>query len=170
MTEAPTRIWPVRGFAPGGYACRCNRCQRQFEGDKRAGECAECALTWLAAEHERLMTEKDAEIARLRDALTGAARDVLAERQRQIEVEGWSPRHDDNARYGEIARAAGCYATHAGEQQQTRYKPGDRPYGWPWHSSWWKPTDRRRDLVKAGALILAEIDRIDRAALGDDNG
>ena len=28
----------------------------------------------------------------------------------------------------------------------------------------WKPTDRRRDLVKAGALILAEIERLDRAA------
>jgi hypothetical protein len=29
---------------------------------------------------------------------------------------------------------------------------------------WWKPTNRRRDLVKAGALILAEIERLDRAA------
>lgn len=34
---------------------------------------------------------------------------------------------------------------------------------WPWDESWWKPTNRRRDLVKAGALILAEIERLDRA-------
>ena len=34
---------------------------------------------------------------------------------------------------------------------------------WPWLSSWWKPSTNRRDLVKAGALILAEIERLDRA-------
>jgi len=34
---------------------------------------------------------------------------------------------------------------------------------WPWGKEWWKPSDRRRDLVKAGALIAAEIDRLDRA-------
>lgn len=38
------------------------------------------------------------------------------------------------------------------------------PRGWPWGSSWWKPKDPRRDLVRAGALILAEIERIDRAS------
>jgi len=35
---------------------------------------------------------------------------------------------------------------------------------WTWERAWWKPTTRRRDLVKAGALILAEIERLDRAA------
>ena len=35
---------------------------------------------------------------------------------------------------------------------------------WPWDREWWKPTTQRRDLVKAGALILAEIERIDRAS------
>ena len=38
------------------------------------------------------------------------------------------------------------------------------PYYWPWDPAWWKPIDPRCDLVKAGALILAEIERIDRAA------
>jgi hypothetical protein len=36
---------------------------------------------------------------------------------------------------------------------------------WPWDRKWWKPTDRRRDLVKAAALILAEIERLDRATI-----
>lgn len=39
--------------------------------------------------------------------------------------------------------------------------------GWCWDRSWWKPTTPRRDLVKAAALILAEIERIDRAAAAE---
>ncbi|HHW2459226.1 TPA: AAA family ATPase [Pseudomonas aeruginosa] len=35
---------------------------------------------------------------------------------------------------------------------------------WPWDEQWWKPTSARRDLVKACALALAEIERLDRAA------
>jgi len=36
---------------------------------------------------------------------------------------------------------------------------------WPikWMAAWFKPTDPRRDLVKAGALCIAEIERLDRA-------
>ncbi|MFN3321313.1 MAG: hypothetical protein ACK43M_21435, partial [Allorhizobium sp.] len=49
--------------------------------------------------------------------------------------------------------------------------PGWMKELWPWGIEWWKPTDRRRDLVKAGALIIAEIERLDRAATeGKDNG
>lgn len=38
---------------------------------------------------------------------------------------------------------------------------------WPlsWAKSWLKPKDRRRDLIRAAALIIAEIERLDRAAL-----
>jgi hypothetical protein len=35
---------------------------------------------------------------------------------------------------------------------------------WPWDRAYWKPRGPRNNLVKAGALILAEIERIDRAA------
>ena len=38
------------------------------------------------------------------------------------------------------------------------------PSMWPWTSEWWKPSTRRRMLVKAAALILSEIERLDRAA------
>lgn len=83
---------------------------------------------------------------------SAAARDVLAERRRQIEVEGWTTGHDDQWVDGELAQAAACYAL------------GNAAM-WPWSISWWKPTDRRRDLEQASALIIAEIERLDRLDL-----
>lgn len=92
---------------------------------------------------------------------TDAARDVLAERQRQIEAEGWTQAHDDEHGKGEMAGAAACYAvssiTHWAKDHVIRTL-------WPWSPEWWKPSDPRRNLVKAGALVLAEIERLDRAA------
>mgnify|MGYP000899174808 CR=1 FL=1 len=89
---------------------------------------------------------------------TNAARDVLAERRRQIEVEGWTPEHDDEHGAGEMAAAAACYALNAAGCGCEVAR------NWPWDGSWWKPSTARRDLVKAAALILAEIERLDRAA------
>lgn len=92
--------------------------------------------------------------------LSQAAQDVLAERQRQISAEGWTPEHDDDHGDGEIAAAAATYALAA-----SRCFAEQQPYHqtWPWDAGWWKPTTARRDLVKAAALILAEIERLDRA-------
>ena len=91
--------------------------------------------------------------------VTDAARDVLAERQRQVEAEGWTPKHDDEHQRGEMAGAAACYALrnvqHWGAAQAAASL-------WPWDEKWWKPSDNRRNLVKAGALIIAEIERLDR--------
>lgn len=96
------------------------------------------------------------------DTRAGAFRDVLAERRRQIEAEGWTPEHDGLHSTQELAFAAACYAT---------ADAGDPPPAvWPWHLSWWKPADRRRNLEKAGALILAEIERLDRAAAQKPEG
>ncbi len=86
--------------------------------------------------------------------------DVQAERRRQIEAEGWMPEHDDAHDTGALASAAGCYAMFS-----LAYPAGDPSRFWPWDKSWWKPSpDGRRNMVKAGALILAEIERLDRAA------
>jgi hypothetical protein len=86
-----------------------------------------------------------------------AVRDVIDERQRQKDVEGWTPEHDDDHANGEMARAAACYAI--GRRVRTF---------WPWSEKWWKPKDRRRDLVRAGALIIAEIERFDRLSVAQD--
>lgn len=92
-----------------------------------------------------------------------AALDVTAERRRQVE-EGWTPDHDDEHDFGELARAAACYADpRPAMPNDPRVKV---PTHWPWDAKWWKPKDRRSDLVRAGALILAEIERLDRGSAG----
>lgn len=98
--------------------------------------------------------------------MSKAIEDILAERRRQNEVEGWSPEHDDMHSDREMARAAGCYATHAGMNDEARANQPGAPLDWPWSFEWWKPTTPRRDLVKAAALAIAEIERIDGRAAG----
>lgn len=104
--------------------------------------------------------------------LTQAATDVLAERQRQIKVEGWTASHDDLEHVpGLLSSAAVCYALNAStwlrnpNASRADYA-GMSPINWtnwPWEEKWWKPKNERRDLVRAAALILAEIERLDRA-------
>lgn len=115
------------------------------------------------AQHERIVAEITTPPA-TGVTMPSAHADVLAERRRQVEKEGWTPEHDDEHDdehdTGTLATAAGCYAMHT-----LAYRAGDPPPAWPWDTTWWKPSpDRRRNLIKAGALILAEIERIDRAA------
>ena len=95
-----------------------------------------------------------------------AVADIAAERQRQIDSEGCSPEYDDKYATGEMALAAACYALSAGNHEAAPVALEEAMFDcWPWSRSWWKPTSSRRDLVKAGALIVAEIERIDRQAL-----
>jgi hypothetical protein len=89
--------------------------------------------------------------------MSTAAKDVLNERSRQVKSEGWSLSHDDAHEGGELALAAACYAAH-------HIYPNILNI-WSWSPEWWKPAEPRRNLVKAGALILADIERIDRAAM-----
>jgi hypothetical protein len=109
------------------------------------------------------------------DALSQAAQDVLAERRRQVEAEGWTPEHDDQHDEGEMCFAAAGYAAVASDNLQAISRDIDRdltlddnvypPTNYPWPRSWeFKPCTPRRALVKSGALILAEIERIDRCS------
>jgi hypothetical protein len=99
-----------------------------------------------------------APIGAARQPVTSAAAEVLAERSRQIESEGCTLDHDNGYQGGELSRAAACYALTADSQELDGAPPE-----WPWPAAWWKPTTERRNLIKAGALILAEIERLDRA-------
>ena len=86
---------------------------------------------------------------------------IANERKRQIESEGYNLRRDKmNWGQGQLAMAAASYVTPAFQ----RMTIGDRksPYCFPFRDEFWKPTpeNRIRELVKAGALILAEIDRL----------
>ena len=96
---------------------------------------------------------------------------IAAERQRQIDAEGWTPEHDDEHKAGELSIAACCYA----EVLPNNFTRGfNAPSAWPWSHRFsnpsWKPkssghaNDPKRiaDLVRAGALIAAEIERLQR--------
>jgi len=97
--------------------------------------------------------------AHVTDGGTAASRDVLAERLRQQRAENWLFVNDDAYTTGELAWAAVSYAA-----PEPVTHDGNDP--WPWDPRWNKcGKDRRRDLVKAGALILAEIERLDRQTL-----
>jgi hypothetical protein len=81
---------------------------------------------------------------------------IAKERKRQILEEGWTPEHDNEHDEMELTFAAISYCQHA---------KGDRGWNpnWPWPLKWWKPKGGKiRNLVKAGALIAAEIDRLQR--------
>lgn len=99
---------------------------------------------------------------------------IMAERQRQISEEGWTPEHDAQHGDGQLAAAAACYALPRGlrtpwvnEDELTMLQAI-----WPFDWKWWKPAEDRgtasriRELVKAGALIAAEIDRLSPDAKG----
>lgn len=90
---------------------------------------------------------------------------IAKERQRQIDVEGWDIGHDDIHTEEQMAMAAACYAT----SEQLYAKCCSKTTiafvdPWPWDAKWdkRKDTTRIRDLTKAGALIAAEIDRLQR--------
>jgi hypothetical protein len=94
--------------------------------------------------------------------------DVAAERARQIEKEGWTPEHDDEHNDCCLPVAGACYALIAAgrltqsEYWRDRYAQEGRQL-WPWDEEWLKPKSSRSDLVRAAALIVAEIERLDRA-------
>ncbi|WP_157971223.1 hypothetical protein [Pseudogemmobacter bohemicus] len=97
--------------------------------------------------------------------------DVIFERERQYHLEGWTAAHDDAHSEGELAGAAAAYSVYR-SQYATDTVMGDQMAKliWPWRQDWWKPTTRRRDLVKAAALLIAEIDRLDRLELDAAKG
>lgn len=101
------------------------------------------------------------------DDLSQAAHDVIDERLRQCDLEGWTAEHDDQHIDGSLAIAASCYAKIASMSERNReyfMRKNMTPDDWPnsWDKAWWKPKTAREDLIKSAALILAEIERIDR--------
>jgi hypothetical protein len=77
---------------------------------------------------------------------------ILDERERQTQEEGWTESHDDLHQNRELAQAAACYAVHP------------RPSMWPWATDILKVDAKSYEdrLVIAGALIVAELERVRR--------
>ncbi len=89
---------------------------------------------------------------------------IAAERRRQIDVEGYTVEHDHAENdLEQLLAAAWCYlgdlTVHGSDFTEAEHM--EPPDGWPWEPEFWRPTpqDDIRQLVKAGALIAAEIDR-----------
>lgn len=89
---------------------------------------------------------------------SAAISDVIAERLRQQSVKGFTTQQDDTYIGGELAAAAICYIE---PMEAESYWPAD------WLDDSFKPSCDRRDLVKACALLIAEIERIDRQQPGE---
>jgi len=88
---------------------------------------------------------------------TRGAKLIAAERRRQQTHEYWSEVHDSQWTKGQLALAAIVYACPPARKKWKRLLYRRL---WPWLTGWWKPKTRIRDLVRAGALIAAEIDRL----------
>ena len=87
---------------------------------------------------------------------------IQKERERQIEEEGYTDEHDLNHNIDDFVKAAISYAI----VDLDKEKGGDYGYAWwPWEEIYWKPKDRKRNLVRAGALIAAAIDRLENEEL-----
>jgi hypothetical protein len=89
---------------------------------------------------------------------------IATERKRQIDEEGWSESHDDLLDRFQLSNAAIAYLNPSNSNHVRRF--------WPFDWKWWKPVHasmgvpyeiaQMKNLVKAGALIAAEIDRLER--------
>ena len=93
---------------------------------------------------------------------------IVNERVRQTQVEKFTDAADDHYVDNELLRAAKCYLDYAQWQYLCPRRaadefPRNRLLAWPWDTSWWKPVNSIRALEKAGALIAAEIDRLERS-------
>jgi|SRR5665213_3084850 len=105
---------------------------------------------------------------------TPGAEQIAAERQRQIDVEGYTSEHDAEYHRSELGIAALCYlvcALAGSLHLEDNISALPAPNEWPWDDALWKPsTDPIRNLEKAGALIAAEIDRLTLSSLPIEEG
>lgn len=85
---------------------------------------------------------------------------IAEERTRQISAENWTPEHDDSHRDGHLAKAAAELAAHGTDMEVTDHLSGPDVWGLVRKHH----NDRQRQLVIAGALIAAEIDRLQRTS------
>lgn len=87
---------------------------------------------------------------------------ITQERNEHLTREGWTAEHDRHHVAGEMIVAAMAYLQAALNRNTFHGIRYDEPADdWPWAGEWFKPTvDEVGNLVKAGALIAAEIDRL----------
>lgn len=121
----------------------------------------------MAGQQEIIVTLDDMMKRLLGSSSKRAIGDVIKERLRQVAAEGFDSAHDDQHSNFEMAAAASTYALNVVRRNKLQAPdlsaPAARAIGWPWSDPDWKPRTPREDLVRAAALLIAEIDRLDRA-------
>ena len=156
-------LWHIAQNSKRGAYPRSDILRR--EGFLEAARLVDEAYALFELAHKKLTSPSNPENSLPQQSQ--ALLDVAAERCRQVEAEGYDHEHDDSHVNDEIAAMATYYAMPHGARDWDASSAGYGktfgeaiiPEGWAVASS----CDRRRELVKAGALILAEIERIDRA-------
>lgn len=145
MDSQPARaaLAPSPATRPSGCAREgCGHTRRLHDVDREDGPCfatVACPCT------EYLVSPATEEVG----VMNGAER-IVAERQRQIEVEGYAPGRDEDPR--ELAAAAAAYLlVAAGRWLEARVV-------WPWPMEFFKPYDFARDVERGGALAAAALD------------
>lgn len=100
----------------------------------------------------------------LNRATAAAIDDVMHERCSQLSEKGHAPEWDDTYTKGELVNGAIAYCD-ASVGEVTEEDAADVGLlFWPWPPETFKPRDKRSNLVRAAALIIAEIERLDRTA------
>lgn len=118
-------------------------------------------VAWLMEQLTAVKASRD----HLNQLINNSVAEIAAERHRQITDEGWTPEHDDQHSGAELLKAATCYAycvAELGGLPDESFAQITPPPSWPWSDDWWKPKTPRSALIRAAALIAAEIDRRDR--------
>lgn len=99
---------------------------------------------------------------------TKVLEEIRFTRARQIIVHGWTLEHDDEHAAGELAQAAMVYLQTA-YRKEFALDDSETTIWWPWDKI--MPTalrdklfakSKREALVNAAALLVAEIERLDR--------
>ncbi len=109
--------------------------------------------------------------------VTSGAQLIADERARQIEEKGFNANSDAYYTLDELALAAIVYALPEERRRDIYLLAGVhvcvtrsmQEALWPWDPVWFKPGNRIRELTKAGALIAAEIDRLQQRESTDDD-
>lgn len=129
---------------------------RVLDDDNDKSRLESLRAAWALAEKETC--------AEIESLLTPAALDVMMERRRQVDEEGFSHKHDDAHEPGDLAAAGSAYALATADVLYGLFgyrSSQSPPRMWP--TRWkWKPSTPRTMLVKAVALLLAQIERLDR--------
>lgn len=109
---------------------------------------------WRTRHLEAIAMVVDARWADVRHGPVTGAELIAAERARQVSDEGYTPEHDATHRVADLVDAATAYLAPYSSDTEC----GE--LAWPWDPAGFKPQNPVRDLVRAGALIAAAIDRL----------